>query len=280
MNQLNASFPQAAPDDLVLTFRETGPGKLPLEWAAIKTESGFEDLHASMAELGSGILLAVQSVRCCDETLIFRPLDQRGEELEGYRKRSCIFRRNGDPNSNFFTVEATGGGTVWIQNRGDRSLRFQMPDGQIYRVCAGHTEALALSNLQAQTAPTQILLDVGGNSLDLRVGAIYMRYGQSPWQRGGADCLAGAHVDSYFCRVFCGDDCLGVLESYSDYFLERPRLEFLDIETYGPSQWFVRNKGTTVLTLTWPDGRAADVPADGQVYRLETLTAYKKEESA
>ena len=58
MNRLKASFPRVAPDDLVLVFREAGPGKLPLEWAAIKTESGFEDLHASMPELGSGTLLA------------------------------------------------------------------------------------------------------------------------------------------------------------------------------------------------------------------------------
>lgn len=98
-------FPEAKQDDLCLTFGEFKPGKMPLKQAAIKTEAGFE-------------------------------------ELEGYRKRGCIFRRNGNPNSNFFTAEATGDGTIWIRNEGERSLRFQTPDGIIYPVCAGHNAAL------------------------------------------------------------------------------------------------------------------------------------------
>lgn len=279
MDRLNSFFSQAAPGDLALMFREAGPGKLPLERAAIKTESGFEDLDASMTELGSGIILAVQSIRCCDMTLISRPLDQRREEMEDYRQRGCIFRRSGDSNSNFFTVSATGDGTIWLHNGGERSLRFQTPDGRIYRVCAGCTEALAPSNVQVQTAAAQVLLDLGGNPLDLRVGAVHVRYGERPWQRGGMDCQSGAHVDSYFCRVFCGDDCLGVLEPHSDYFLGQPKLELLDTESYGPNRWFVRNKGEAPLALAWPDGRTADVPADGRIYGLEALTAYAKEGS-
>lgn len=265
-------FSEARTDDLCLSFRTPKPGELPLQWAAIKTETGFEDLVGSMTELGSGILLAVNSMRCCENDLFLRPLDQRRKELENYRDWNCIFHRNGDPNSNFFTVTAAGDGTVWIYNAGEKSLRFQTPDGRLYRVCAGYTQALTLSNLQAQVAPVQALLDLGGNPLDLQVSAVHVRYGESPWQRGGVDCVEGAHIDSYFCRVFCGDDCLGVLGSYSGYFLERPQLEFLDIESYGPTRWFVRNRGDAPLPLRWPDGRVADVPADGRVYRLEALT--------
>lgn len=123
----------------------------------------------------------------------------------------------------------------------------------------------------------QILLDLGGNPLDLRISAIYVKYGGTPWQQCGMDCQSGAHVDSYFCRIFCGDDCLGVVESYSDYFLGTPKLEFLDIDSYGPSKWYVRNKGNSPFFLSWTNVKTAEVPADGQVYRLETLTAPQEE---
>lgn len=270
-------FPDAKPDDLCLTFGAFEPGKLPLKQACIKTETGFEELDGSMTELGNGILLAVQSVRCCNDEQVFRPLSQRREELETYRKCGCTFRRNGDSNSNFFTATATGDGTVWIRNEGDRSLRLQTPDGLIYRVCTGYTEALAPSNIWAQVTPIQILLDLGGDPLDLRISAVHVRYGEIPWQRGGIDCHSGAHVDGYFCRIFCGDDHLGVVESYSDYFLGEPKLEFLDIDSYGPSRWYVRNKGSVPFSLNWPDGRTAEVPANGQAYRLETLTVSREE---
>ena len=277
--KLSGLFPEARTNDLGAVFRSFRPGELPLEQAVIKTETDFENLGSSMTELGSGILLAVYAGRCCNPSLIFRPLDQRSEELEDYRKRSCIFRRNGDPNSNFFTVTADGDGTVWVHNAGKQSLRFQTPDGRIYRVCAGYTEALVPSNLQAQVAPVQVLLDLNNGLLDLQVSAVHVRYGESSWQRGGVDCLLGSRVDSYFCRVFCGDDCLGVLESYSGYFLERPQLELLDTGSYGPTQWFVRNRGNAALTLRWPNDRAANVPADGNIYRLETLVTIREEEN-
>lgn len=273
-------FPDAKPDDLCLTFGAFEPGELPLKQACIKTEARFEDLDGSMVELGNGIMLAVQYERCCNDEQIFRPLNQRGEELESYRKCGCTFRRNGDPNSNFLTVAPTGDGTIWICNKGSRSLRFQMPDGAVYRVCVGATEALIPSNVQAQVAPTQILLDLGDNPLDLQISAVYVKYGQTTrWQQCGVDCWTGARVDGSFIRVLCGcgDDCLGVLESYSDYFLEAPGLTFLDISSYGPSQWYVRNKGGTPLSLRWPDGRTAEAPADGQVYRLEALVASGEE---
>lgn len=270
-------FPEAKRNDLCLVFGPFQPGKLPLKRSCIRTETGFEELDGSMAELGNGILLAVQSERCGDTDLISRPLDQRGEELEGYRKRGCALRRNGDSNSNFLTVAPTGDGTVWIRNEGDRSLRLQTTDGLIYRVCTGYTEALTSSNVRAQLAPIQILLDLGGNPLDLRISAIYVKYGETPWRQCGMDCQSGAHVDSYFCRIFCGDDCLGVVESYSDYFLRAPKLEFLDIDSYGPSRWYIRNKGKAPVLLAWSDGRTAEAPADGQVYRLETLTAPREE---
>lgn len=271
-------FPDAKPDDLCLTFRAFEPGKLPLKRAIIKTAAGLKDLDGSMVELGNGILLAVQSKRCSDEKSVFRPLNQREEELEIYRKCGCTFRRNGDSNSNFFTVAASGDGIVWVRNEGNRSLRFQTPNGVIYRVCTGYTEALIPTNVQAQVAPIQILLDLSDNQLDLRIGTIYAKYGETPWQQCGMDCQSGAHVDSYFTRIFCGDDCLGVVESYSDYFLGEPKLEFLDIDSYGPSQWHIRNKGQTPLSLRSHDGRGAVAPADGQVYRLDTLL--KSEEEA
>lgn len=273
----NKLFPDAKPDDLCLTFGAFKPGKLPLKQACIKTNAGFEELDGSMVELGNGLLLAVQSERCSNDEQIFRPLNQRGEELESYRKCGCTFRRNGDSNSNFFTAVATGDGTIWICNKGDRSLRLQTPDGLIYRVCTGYTEALIPSNVRAQVAPIQILLDLSNNQLDLRIGAVYTKYGQAPWRQCGMDCLSGTHVDSYFSRIFCGDDCLGVMESYSDYFLGAPKLEFLDIDSYGPSQWYVRNKGKAPILLAWSDGRTAEVPADGQVYRLKALTAQREE---
>lgn len=271
-------FPKAQRDDLCLTFGTFKPGELPLKQASIKTETGFVELEASMAELGSGSLLVVQSARCCDGELIFRPLDQRRAELEDYRKRGCTFRRNGDSNCNFLTVAPAGDGTVWIRNEGDRSLRFQTPDGAIYRVCTGYTESLTPSNVRAQAAPIQILLDLNDNQLDLRIGTIYAKYGEAPWRQCGMDCQSGTHVDSYFTRIFCGDDCLGVVESYSDYFLERPKLEFLDIDSYGPSQWHIRNKGKTPLSLCRHDRRGAVAPADGQVYRLDAL--FQSEEEA
>lgn len=274
-------FPETKQDDLCLTFGEFEPGKMLLKQAAIRTETGFEELMATMVELGGGILLSVQSERCCDDILALRPLEQRSEELEGYRKRGCIFRRNGNPNSNFFTVTATGDGTIWIRNEGERSLRFQTPDGMIYRICSGYTEALALSNTPAQIAPTKVLLDLGGNPLDVQVSVVYVKYGKAPWRRGGLDFpFPGPQVDSYICSLFCGDDCLGVLESHSDYFLELPRLEFLDIDGYGPGQWFVRNKGKSSLPLTTPKGRTVNVPADGKTYGIEELDAYREEADA
>lgn len=93
-------FPDAKRDDLCLTLGSFQPGKLPLEQAYIRTEAGLEELDGSMVELGNGILLAVQSKRCNDMDLLLRPLDQRGEELEDYRKRGYTLRRNGDSNSN------------------------------------------------------------------------------------------------------------------------------------------------------------------------------------
>lgn len=274
-------FPEAKQDDLCLTFGEFKPGKMPLKQAAIKTEAVFEELEASLVELSSGIQLSVQSERCCDTTKIFGPLEQRQKELEGYQKRGCILRRNGNSNSNFYTVTATGDGAVWICNEGDHSLRFQMPDGMIYRVCAGCTEALAPSNTSAQIGPIQVLLDLGGNPLDLQVNTVYVKYGAAPWRRGGLDCLLpGSRIDSYLCPIFCADDCLGVLESYSSYFLERPGLAFMDIEGYGPTRWFVRNKGKKPLPLTGPKGWTVDVPADGQIHSIEELGAYTEEADA
>lgn len=275
---LSACFPEARPDDLCLTFGLFKPGELPLKQAAIKTETGFETLTASMMDLGAGILLSVQSERCSDKHMVFRPLDQRKDELEDYRKRGCQFRRNGDPNSNFFTVAAAGDGVIWIRNEGDRSLRFQTPDQTIYRVCTGYTEALAPGNTQAQISPTQILLDLHGNPLDLRIGAAYVKYGDRPCQRAGVSILSpGDQVGSSFCRIFCGDDCLGVLSSYSHYFLERPQLEILDISSYGPSLWFVRNRGESPLSLIWPDRGRHGVPADGRIYSFAALAAHREE---
>ncbi len=132
--------------------------------------------------------------------------------MESYRKCGCAFRRNGDSNSNFFTATATVDGIVWIHNEGNRSFRFQTPDGLIYRVCTGYTEALIPSNVRAQVAPVQILLDLGNKQLDLRIGAVYTKYGQAPWRQCGMDCLSGTHVDSYFSRMAtettacCGQD--------------------------------------------------------------------------
>lgn len=273
-------FPDAGPDDLCLIFGDYKPGEMPLKRAAIKTEGREEELEASLVELSGGIQLSVQSERCSDEAQIFCPLEQRKEELEDYRARGCVLRRNGNSNSNLFTVTTTGGSTVWVRNEGERSLRFQTPDGMIYRVCAGCTEALTPSNTSAQIGPIQVLLDLGGNPLDFQVSAVHVKYGEAPWCRGGLDCLApGTRVDGYICPLFCGDDCLGVLESYSEYFLEQPRLDLLDIDGYG-SNWLVRNKGKAPLPLTWPDGRRADVPADGQVYRIEKLNTYTEEADA
>lgn len=273
-------FPEAKQDDLCLTFGEFKPREMPLKQVAIKTETGFEDLTASVVELGGGLLLSVQSERCCDNTLIFRPLEQRREELEGYRKRNCVFRRNGDSDSNFFNVAATGDSAIWIRNTGERSLRFQLPDGMVYRVCAGYTETLVPSNTSAQITSTQLLLDLGGNQLNFQVSAVYVKYGEAPWRRGWLEFLSpGTQIDSYICPIYCGDDRLGVLESHSD-FLGQPRLEVLDIATYGPSRWFVRNKGEAPLPLVWPDGRTADIPADGQIYSVEELGACKEEADA
>lgn len=274
------TFPDAKQDDLCLTFGEFKSGEMPLKRAAIKTEMGSEELTASMVELSRGIQLSVQSERCCDEAKVFRPLEQRQEELKGYCRRACVLHRNGNSSSNLYTVKAEGDGMVWICNEGDRSLRFQMPGGMIYRVCAGRTEALTPSNTPAQIGPIQVLLDLGGGSLDFRVSKVHVRYGTAPWQRGGLDCLLpGSRIDSYICPLTCGDDCLGVLESFSDYFLERPGLELIDLDGYGVNEWFVRNKGAVSLPLTW-HGRKADVPADGEIYRIENLSTYREEADA
>lgn len=266
-------FSAAKPGDLCLTLGAFEPGKLPLKQACIRTERGFEELDGSMTELGNGILMAVQPDRCGVTDLAMRPLEQQREELEGYRQKGCTLRRSGDPNSNFLTVVPTGNGAVWIRNKGDRSLRLQTPDGLIYRVCTGYTEALTSSNVQAQVPPIQILLDLGRGSLDFWIRAIYVKYGAAAWRQCEMDCQLGAHVDSYSCRIFCGDDCLGVVESYSALFPGEPKLEFLDIDSYGPSQWYVRNKGEVPFSLLWSNGRTAELPADRQVYCLEALTA-------
>ena len=266
-------FPDAERDDLCLTFQEFKPGEMPLKQAAIKTETGFEELEASLVALSDGLQLSVQAPRCCDEKQISRPLEERQEELEHCRKCGCVLRRNANPNSNHYNVTPTGDSTVWIRNEGNRSRRFQTPDGMIYRVCAGYTEALAPSNTSAQSGPIRILLDLGGNPLDFQVSAVHVQYGgEVPWLQGGFDCiLPGSRVDGYLCPLFCGDDCLGVLESFSSHFLKDPGLRLLDTEGYGVSQWYVRNKGAEALPLSWPDGLSVKVPADGKVYQSENL---------
>ena len=266
-------FPEAAePGDLYIDLGTCEPGELPIRQAAIKLESGdAEDLYASVTDCGSGALLAVYAPRCCDPDQIFRPLEQGEAELEGYRARGVVFRRSGDPNTNLYTVTPSGDGTLWIRNsQEDRSLRFQLPEG-VFRVCAGYTEPLSPANREALISPIQVLLELGGNALDFQVCGLHAKYGAGPWRRGGADCQCGPYVDATTHRLFCGDDCLGVLISYSSYFLNRPQLELLDTESYGPTLWYLRNRGETACRLLSPGGRQSEVPADGQVYRLEAL---------
>ena len=258
-------------DDLLISFCGEEAGKIPVDRAVIRTAAGDENLVVSAVQLSSGLLMTIMDASDRDADFCLRTPDQQQVKLEGYRKRKCIFRRNGDSNSNFYTVSPAGDGTVWIENCGERSLRFQMPDGTIYRVCAGCMEALQPSNAQAKISPTEILLDLGGNPLDFCVSAVYVRYGMSDWMRGGIDCQEGGDVDSFFCRVLCGDDCHGVLELRSSYYLSRPGLILLDIDGYGQSMWYVRNKGEDPLPLIWPSGVKADVPPDGFVYAMEDL---------
>jgi len=276
-DRYNVRIRLAEPDDLLLVFGDPAPEKAPLRAAFIKTEPKEEELNTSAIELGGELRMFTQASRCEDLEQILRPLAQRQEELEGYRARGCVLRRCLDPHSNFYSIDYSGERTIWICNEGTQSLRFQTPDGTIYRVCAGYMEELRPSNARAKIGPAKVLLDLGGNPMDTCAGAVHVRYGESPWQRAELSLAGIAHIDSYACRVFCGDDCLGVLESYSDYFLQRPGLTLLDIGSYGPSRWFFRNKRTEPFPVTWTDGQCARIPPDGAVYSLEALRASAEE---
>lgn len=262
-------FEKAEPGDICLTFADAGRGELPVTHAFLEGVTASDALNISMLETGSGLVVTVHPDLC--DYPITRPLDEQTEKLKSYRNRFCVLRRNADPYSNFFRVETETDGEVWVYNKGSRTLRFQMPDGSVRRACAGYVQPLAPSSRQVQLAPTQILLDLGDNPLDFQISAVHVKYGESPWRRGGIEYLDGAHIDSYACRILCGDDCLGLVESYSKIFLRNFRLEFLDLESYGPGEWFVRNKGGEPLALRLPDGREAQAPADGRIYRLESL---------
>lgn len=261
-------FPDAGVGDMCVIFNLAAKhGELPVDHAFVKTNDifmgdNFEELDVSMCELGSGILVTVWPDPCDPPSL--PPGEGPNSDM------TCRFHRNGDANSNFFTADigSPSEGRLWIHNTGDRSLRFQIRNGPIYRVHAGCTQVLDGDDPQARIGAAQILLDLGGNALDYLISAVHVRYGASPWMRGEADCTCASRPYRYFHRVFCGDDCLGVLEAAGGDHVP-VLLAPLDLQSYGPSRWFVRNRNTAPIPLDRPGG--GPIPADGCVYSLEAL---------
>ncbi len=267
--------PGMEPGDIFVTLDDSGLGKgeTPLRKELyLKTGEGHKELDGSALLYAKELRLGVSLVRCCDDDQIFRPLEERAEELEEYRQASCVLRKNPDPDDNFYRVEQSGSGTVWICNKGKRSLRFQTADGLLYRMCAGTVQPLDPANAQARIQPYKILLDVdsGGSPVDVHIRAVHVLDGAA-WNRGDVYLLCGDYTDSYHLRVQHRDDCLGVFEAYSSYFMGRFALEVLDIDSYGPAHWYIRNLDNVPLALCWAGGVAASVPADQAVYAMREL---------
>lgn len=238
----------------------------------LKTKDGSKCLDGSSLLYPKGLRLSINLDRCRDQETFDRPLSQRSEELAEYHQACCIFCRSADPDSNFYRVEQTGTGTIWLRNKGFRSVRLQTADGLMYRVQAGEPQPLTPSNALARIGPWKVLLDVddGGGPLDIRIRAVHV-LDNGAWRQGDVFMYTGDHVDSYYLRVKYQDDCLGVFDSYSSYFLERPALEVLDIDGYGPTQWYVRNVGKWPLELRAAGHDGWMVPPDRDIHPLETL---------
>lgn len=64
---------------------------------------------------------------------------------------------------------------------------------------------------------------------------------------------------------------MGVFEAYSKYFMGRPALDVLDVDSYGPAQWYVRNLDSAALKILWAGKNPSEVPADQRVYPLGNL---------
>lgn len=277
------TFPGMKPGDVLVTLddSELGKGKTPLqEEMYLKTGEGRKTLDGSSLLYAKELRLGVSLSRCCDKQ-IFLPMEQRSEELAEYREASCVFRKNPDPDDNFYRVETTGSGTLWIRNSGQRSLRFQTADGLLYRVYAGSVQPLTPGNRLARIDPPKMLLDVsrGDGPLDIRINAVHVLDGGS-WRRGDAYLYCGDYTDSYHLRVQDQDDCLGVFEAYSNYFMGRPALDVLDIDSYGPAQWYVRNLGGLPLEIRRAGNSPSELPADQKVYAMSNLSlpAYLEQE--
>ena len=262
------------PGDIFVTLDDTrlGEGETPLKVELyLKTEDGRKELDGSALLYAKELRLGINLCREHEDPQSI-PLEERAEELARYRQAGCVLRKNPDPEDNFYRVEQTGSGTVWICNKGKRSLRFQTADGLLYRVCAGTIQPLDPANTQARIQPSKILLDVdsSGNPVDIQIRAVHVLDGGA-WRRGDVYVHCGDYTDSYHLRVQHRDDCLGVFQAYSSYFMGRSALEVLDIDSYGPAQWYIRNLDSAPLTLRRAGGEAASVPADRTVYPLEDL---------
>lgn len=278
------TFPGMKPGDVFVTLddSELGKGETPLqEEIYLKTEAGRKALESSSLLYAKELRLGVRLPRCEDKEQFLLPMEQRGEELAEYRQASCVFRKNPDPDDNFYRVEATGSGTLWIHNSGQRSLRFQTADGLLYRVCAGSVQPLTPGNRLARIDPPKVLLDVSRHAepLDIRICAAYF-LDNGIWCRGDVYMYCGDYTDSYHLRVQDQDGCLGVFEAYSDYFMCRPALDVLDIDSYGPTQWYIRNLGDLPLEIRRAGGSPSELPADHKVYAMNNLSlpAYLEQE--
>lgn len=278
------TFPGMKPGDVLVTLddSELGKGKTPLqEEMYLKTGEGRKTLDGSTLLYAKELRLGVKLSRCCDKEQFLLPMEQRGGELAEYRQAGCVFRKNPDPDDNFYRVEAAGTGTLWIKNSGQRSLRFQTADGLVYRVCAGSVQPLTPGNRLARIDPPKVLLDVehDGGPLDIRISAVHVLDGGS-WRRGGVFLYCGDYTDSYHLRVRDQDDCLGLFEAYSSYFMCRPALDVLDIDSYGPAQWYVRNLSRLPLEIRRAGNSLSELPADHKVYAISNLSlpAYLEQE--
>lgn len=267
------THPGMKPGDIFITLDDSklGKGAAPLQkelyW---KTKDGRKALEGSALLYAKELRLGINLTR--DDTQYTWPLECREAELEEYRQASCVLRRNPDPDGSFYRVEQSGSGTIWICNQGQRSLRFQTADGLLYRVCAGAVQPLSPGNAMARVQPYKILLDVdgGGNPLDVQIRTVHVLE-HGCWRRGDVYLHCGDYTDSYHLRVQYQDECLGVFEAYSSYFMGRSALEILDMDSYGPAQWYIRNLDSTPLALRKDGNEAASVPADRTVYDLRAL---------
>ncbi|MDE6591303.1 MAG: hypothetical protein K2K53_13390, partial [Oscillospiraceae bacterium] len=243
---------------------ELGDGKGPLQGLPfLKTEEKYKELEGSALLCAKELRLSVSLGRRGDIDQCTRPLAERAEELAEYRQASCLLHKSPDPDDNFYRLEQTGSGTVWIYNKGKRSLRFQTGDGLLYRVCAGTVQPLGPGNTRAMIQPHKILLDVdSGGPPNACI------YG---WEGNRAE-----EIDSEFVKWSSGSYLLDVTAGPDHYMFLRNKAGALLRQVSGPEKPVViGNVGAEPMRVDTRMGKF-EIPA-GTLARLDRDAPFQRE---